>query len=432
MLNTVKTFISNNLFTIDKPIVCATSGGADSICLLHILHDLGYKVILAHVNHNKRKESIIEEEAMFNLATKLNIPFELFDYHYDNNDNFHNDSHNARYDFFRRVADRYNTNIIATAHHSDDQIETVLMKIMEGSNLYGYGGIAVCNDDGRYKIIRPLLCVNKNQIYEYANKMNYQYFEDSSNQEDNFLRNRLRHHIIPKLKEECPDLNNKILEYSIQAHEAFSYIRKESINYLDSNKNKILINDFIKFDIALKKDIISLLLERFNITKNNNLILNIIDLLDNTNGEKQYKLSNNNILIRSYDVAYIKVNNKIQIEPKSLDITNSTIYNDKYKFYFTKQTPINEKYIKLCYNDIELPFIIRSKQNGDTIELNVGNKKVSRIFIDSKTPASVRAEVPIITDSKGKILWIYDLCKSKDVFEQKNKGNIYLVCEVLK
>ena len=103
MLNKInKYIINNNLLDKQKTVVVAVSGGADSICLLHILNNLGYKVILAHVNHNKRKESIIEQNAMQNLAQSLQIPFELLDYHYNNNSNFHDDSHNARYDFLKK------------------------------------------------------------------------------------------------------------------------------------------------------------------------------------------------------------------------------------------------------------------------------------------------------------------------------------------
>ena len=84
---------------------------------------------------------------------------------------------------------------------------------MEGSNLYGYGGIAIVNDDGEYKIIRPLLCVDKDEIYSYAKKNNLIYFEDKSNHEDDFLRNRIRHHVVPLLKKESPSVGEKFEEY---------------------------------------------------------------------------------------------------------------------------------------------------------------------------------------------------------------------------
>ena len=93
-------FIKDNNLIIKEPIICATSGGVDSVCLVTILNKLGYKVVLAHVNHHKRIESETEEAAMKSLANKLSIPFEVLEYHYDSLYNFHNDSHNARYNFF--------------------------------------------------------------------------------------------------------------------------------------------------------------------------------------------------------------------------------------------------------------------------------------------------------------------------------------------
>nr|MCR5231718.1 tRNA lysidine(34) synthetase TilS [Acholeplasmatales bacterium] len=256
MENKVKEFIKNNNLILNKPIIVAVSGGADSVSLLYVLHKLGYKLVLAHVNHNKRKESIIEQHAMEELALKLNIPFELLDYHYSSKDNFQSEAHEARYEFFKSLCKKYNTNIIATAHHKDDQIETVLMKLMEGSNLYGYGGIAISNVRDGYLIIRPLLCVTKEEIYDYCNKNNLVYFEDSSNKENDYLRNRLRHNVIPILKNECPSLGDKIMEYSIQAHEAFDYIREQSISYLKNNNDTIDINTYLNLNIALKKDIL--------------------------------------------------------------------------------------------------------------------------------------------------------------------------------
>lgn len=430
MENKVKYFIQENLI-IKKPIVCAVSGGVDSVVMLNILNKLGYNVILAHVNHNKREESLIEMNAMKSLASNLSIPFELLDYHYNNNDNFHNDAHNARYSFFKELCEKYNTNIIATAHHLDDQIETVLIKLLEGSNLYGYGGISICNDDGKYKIIRPLLCLNKDEIYEYANQNKLEYFEDSSNKEDFFLRNKIRHNIIPQLKNECPDLTTKIQQYSIQLKEAFDYIRNQSIDYLEKTNNIIELDSFNLLDIAIKKDIISLLLEKNNLNKSNSLINNTIVFLTSNNGEKSLDLELGYKLIRSYNKAYI-LNEDINLfEETIINIGETKEINKRFKFYFSKTKPVNAKYIKLCYNNLELPFKIRNRKNGDVIDTLIGSKKVNRIFIDNKVSKSKRNEIPIIADNNDNILWVYDYVKSKDVYEQKNTGDIYFVCEVL-
>lgn len=431
MENRVKSFLKFNNIIIDKPIICAISGGVDSVCMINILYKLGYNVILAHVNHNKREESKLEEIEMSNLAKSLNIPFELLDYHFEGNDNFHNAAHNARYEFFKNLCTKYNTNIIATAHHLDDQIETILIKLMEGSNLYGYGGISVCNDDGQYKIIRPLLCTNKEELYLYANNNNLKYFEDSSNNSDEFIRNRLRHHVVPLLKKECNDLYNKASQYSNQLKEIFSFIRSQSIDYLNKTNNIISLEGFNKLDIALKKDIISLLLERYNINKSYSLINNINEFLLSNNGSKEMVLSNDYLLVREYDKAFITKREKRDIFPQIITLDNDIIFDNRYRFYFSKKVPSNNaKYIKLCYNDIVLPFIARTKEDGDSIELLIGNKRVSRIFIDNKISKEQRNYIPIITDNNGKLLWIYDLAKSKDVFNQKNsKEIVYFVCE---
>lgn len=429
MLKKVKDFLKINNININKPVVCAVSGGVDSTVLLDVLYKLGYKVIMAHVNHHKRVESEMEEEAMISWALKLGIPYEVLEYHYDHTDNFHNDSHNARYKFFKDVCKKYNTNIICTAHHLDDQIETILMKLMEGSNLYGYGGISVVNDDGKYQIIRPLLCLSKEEIYDYAKKENILYFEDSSNQEDLFLRNRLRHNVVPILKEECSDLAMKTLEYSTILKESFDFIRKLSIKYLSDNDNKIIYKTFNFLDIALKKDIICLMLEKYDIRKNNNIIYSILELVKSNEGNKQIDLNSSYVFVRNYDKSYIaKPTDSIPLN-YTLNLGDIVKF-EGYKIYFSKNQPDNSgKYLKLCYNGLKFPFFIRNKKEGDYIKLKSGNKKISRVFIDNKVPNNERDKKIIITDGDDNIIWVYDYIKSDLIYGMKGHEDLYLIVE---
>ena len=432
MTERIKQFLKINNLNIDKPIVCAVSGGADSLALIQILYELGYKVILAHVNHHKRLESEEEAIAMEVYARSLNIPFEILNYHYSGNGNFHDESHNARYEFFRNVAKKYNTNIIATAHHAKDQLETILIKMMEGSNLYGYGGMPVSYDDGEFIVIRPILLLTKEEICNFLNERNIKWYEDSSNYQDEFLRNRLRHHVIPLLEKECPDLYNKVIQYSNLLHESFDYIRYDSKVYLSNNDGMINIDNFKDLRIALKKDIISLMLEGYNIEKNNAIISDILDLSKSINGTKEIALKDNYFVIKEYNLIYISKKENKQFESIYLNINDIKIYGNKYKFYFSKNMPKNNaKYIKLCYNQLELPLLIRNKNDGDFIALKEGNKKVSRVLIDRKHPKYKRGEVPIILDNNGNVLWIYNYLKSDIVYKQKDNADIYLVCEVL-
>lgn len=432
MIERIRQFIKSNNLNIDKPVVCAVSGGADSLALIQVLYELGYKVILAHVNHHKRIESMEEAKAMEAYAKEKNIPFELLDYHFSGNGNFHDESHNARYNFFRDVANKYNTNIIATAHHAKDQLETILIKMMEGSNLYGYGGMPISYDDGKYIVIRPILLLTKEEICEFLNSRNIKWYEDSSNSSDEFLRNRLRHHVIPLLEKECPDLYNKVIQYSNLLHESFDYIRYDSKVYLSNNDGMINIDNFKDLRIALKKDIISLMLEGYNIEKNNAIISDILDLSKSINGTKEIALKDNYFVIKEYNLIYISKKENKQFESIYLNIDDTKIYGNKYKFYFSKNMPKNNaKYIKLCYNQLELPLLIRTKNDGDFIALKDGNKKVSRVLIDRKHPKYKRGEVPIILDNNGNVLWIYNYLKSDIVYKQKDNADIYLVCEVL-
>ncbi len=418
-----------NLFTPKDTIICAVSGGVDSVCLLHILHSLKYSLVLAHVNHHKRKESQEEELSMQRLAKSLNIPFELLDYYDEHKDNFQAMAHHARYSFFKALAKKYNTSIIATAHHLNDQAETILMRLIGGSNLYGYAGISIKKQEEGFTFVRPLLCVSKEEIYAYAKKKNLIFFEDSSNTSDAYLRNRIRKNILPLFAQENESYLTKIQEFSILAKQSFHFIRNQSINYLDKLNNIIEVSSFRDMDIALQKDILCLLFERYELEKNNDIITSCLRLIQN-NQNKTISLKENYFFYVTYGKAYIEKENQIDLFEKALDLNKPVQIHDQYLLYFSKKNPQNNaKYLKLCYNDLKLPFIVRNKKEGDFIKMSYGNKKVARIMIDEKISVKKRNQIPIILNRDEEILWVYGLAKSKAVIDQKDLGDIYLVCE---
>lgn len=433
MQTKVKRFIEEyNLIQDKKPIICAVSGGVDSVCLLHILHNLHYPLILAHVNHHKREQSKIEQIAMEKLAKELNIPFELLDFYDSGKNNFQNNAHDARYHFFKQLAIKYHTTLIATAHHLNDQAETILMRLINGSNLYGYAGISIMQQENEYSIIRPFLCVTKKEIYEYAKKNDLTYFEDSSNASDDYLRNRIRHHVLPLIEKENANYLEKFQEFSIQAKETFNFIRKQSINYLDKLNNTIEASSFSNLDVALKKDIICLLFERYHLEKNFEVVKKCVRLIDQ-NKNCIYHLKDSYSLVIEYGKTYISLKKENNSFYEKLDLEDTKLILKQYKFYFSKKLPQNnEKYLKLCYNDLKLPFFIRNKKDGDFINMSYGKKKVARILIDEKIPASKRNQIPLIFDNEGDLLWIYNLAKSQAVQIQKDHSDIFLICEEIK
>ena len=261
----------------EKPVVLAISGGVDSMVLFDLLKRANYKVILAHVNHHKREQSLIEEEYIKKIAKENNFMVEVFHYYHENN-NFQAEAHNSRYNFFYEVAKKYNAAAIITAHHYLDNLETIVMNIIKGSNIYGYAGIKESTLYNDIPVIRPLINIHKNDIYEYAKVNNVTCFEDESNTQDDFLRNRIRHHVIPLLEKENPNLISSVTNYSTQLHEAFSYIRNNSVKYMEENDNKIDINSFNNLALIQKKDIINYICDSNNILSNDNKICDILFL----------------------------------------------------------------------------------------------------------------------------------------------------------
>ena len=129
-------------------------------------------------------------------------------------DNFHNEARNIRYKFFEDVVLKYNANYLMTAHHGDDLIETILMRITRGSNLAGYSGFKKIVHMEKYDIVRPLLSYTKKQLEEYNILNNVKYYVDSSNSKDKYTRNRYRKYILPFLKEEDKNIHLKYLKFS--------------------------------------------------------------------------------------------------------------------------------------------------------------------------------------------------------------------------
>lgn len=431
MLNEVKSFIKeNDLIEPKAKIVLAFSYGVDSRVLLDVLIKLGYEVIIAHVNHKHRAQSEIEEKEAIALALRLNIKYEVMHLVEDYNQNFHADAHNKRYDFFMSVANKYNAKYIATAHHLNDNAETILLNLIRGSNLYGYGGINIKQKRNNITIVRPLMCATKKEIKEYQENNMLSFYEDSSNSEDEFRRNRIRHHILPLMEEENPSLLAELYNYSSMMHEAFSFIRSISISYLNDHQDIIDIPSFKELDIAIKKDIISLLLEKREIERSYNLINLILTNIMDKDPQADISLKGGLLFKKRYNKAFIETRENPKQNYHKL-YENNVISTQNFRFYFTKNLANSSaNYIKLCYNDLVFPLILRNRQDGDTIEMTYGHKKIKKLFMDLHLTKEQRDKA-LILENNGEILWVVGYAKSKRLTQMKSSGDIYLVYEVL-
>ena len=310
-------------YIFNNYVVIGVSAGPDSMCLLDLLQKKTTKIVVCHINHNVRKESIEEEEYITKYCQDKNIILEKTTINNYQENNFENEARKKRYMFYEEILKKYNSKTLLLAHHGDDLIETILMKISRGSNLEGYAGIKEISNVKNYQIIRPLLKYTKEDIINYNKSNNIKYYNDSSNQSTNYTRNRYRLNILPLLKKEDKNIHKKYLKYSKTLIEYDDYIKREVKRNINNvyKDNIINIDNLNKLDTFLIKNILYNIMNNIYQNKNNIItdrhIQNIISLLNNTKPNIKIDLPNNKEIVKEY--------NKLIIKDKTSDIKNYKI-----------------------------------------------------------------------------------------------------------
>lgn len=396
----------------NKKVLLACSTGVDSMVLLNLLEKAipACNIVIAHVNHGKRTESILEEEFIVNYSKEHNIECVVMHLEKYTGNNFQSWARNKRYEFFNSVASIHNIDTLLLAHHGDDNLETILMRICRSSSLEGYGGIKKFTKNQNLNIYRPLLDVTKDDILSYASTNNIKYFEDSSNATDDYLRNRIRHHIIPCLKEENPSLIKAINIYSNTIFEVNDIIENFETNFIKSQEvvytnneyfAKVKLEDYLALSHFLKEQVMFRLLKPFSLSKE--CIKEIIKKIDSNKSNIVTSINNELYMIKEYGYVIFTNQNKTQNE-FYLEITkdgtyiidkNTNIVVDKNICYF------NTSISKLWYNINNLPIIIRTRKNGDKIKRKNGTISVSDYLTNKKVPYLDRAKTLILCDDKN-------------------------------
>ena len=380
-------------YIFNNYVVIGVSAGPDSMCLLDLLQKKTTKIVVCHINHNVRKESIEEEEYITKYCQDKNIILEKTTINNYQENNFENEARKKRYMFYEEILKKYNSKTLLLAHHGDDLIETILMKISRGSNLEGYAGIKEISNVKNYQIIRPLLKYTKEDIINYNKSNNIKYYNDSSNQSTNYTRNRYRLNILPLLKKEDKNIHKKYLKYSKTLIEYDDYIKREVKRNINNvyKDNIINIDNLNKLDTFLIKNILYNIMNNIYQNKNNIItdrhIQNIISLLNNTKPNIKIDLPNNKEIVKEY--------NKLIIKDKTSDIKNYKIeFNDKIEIEnliiekIESEDDDSNSVCRLNSKDITLPLYIRNREDGDYIILKGSNnrKKIKEIFIEKKLP----------------------------------------------
>ena len=431
--------IENNFkFHENDRIVIGCSTGPDSMALLDMLLKIRNKynlsIIVAHVNHNVRKESYEEAEFIKEYCEEHNLVLESMVIESYGDDNFHNEARNIRYNFFENLVHKYDANYLMTAHHGDDLVETILMRMVRGSNLSGYSGFKTIVDMDGYYIVRPLIFYTKAELEEYDKENNVKYYIDSSNSKDKYTRNRYRKYVLPFLKEEEKDVHLKFLKFSNTLLEAEKFIdkaRNRAINRVMED-DKILIDKFLLEDSYIQREILYYLLSEFYqddlILLNDKHINIILDLINSTKANSYINLPNDVIARKNYN--YFEIIKEIEdIANYEIEFSEIVMLPNNKKIEKIGETVDNSNNIcRLNSNDIVLPLIVRTRKIGDRIAVKGlnGTKKVKDIFIDKKISLEERDNWPIVVDSEGKVVWIPGIKKSRFDKKKTEKYDIIL------
>ena len=446
----------NKLIEPGDNVLVALSGGPDSVCLLNILYkfkdELNITLGAAHINHMLRGEdSDRDEKYVIELCNKIGIPsyikrVNINNYSEKNKMSSEMAGRKVRYDFFEEIMKKGNYNKIATAHNANDQAETIMFRLIRGSGLEGLGGIKAYRDN---KIIRPILCLERDEVEKYIRKENLNPRIDKTNFEKIYNRNKIRLDILPYIKEHFNEdiiktLNrtavllqkdNEFLEseslkvyqkYCIEYDEYF-IIKKDAFTNHDSIVSRMLRNALIRYsnqpyDFEMKHIYEIMDLARKDTGKAVNLPKNI--LVENIYGDIYIKNKSNQKKIYSNEVRL----NKFDIGNKKIDFQDffikfTVMENDK------NLNLKENKFIKYFeFDKIEDEIILRTREDGDRmIPLGMkGSKKVKDIFIDMKIPKDLRDLIPILCFD-NKIAWVIGVRTSEEYRISNNSKNILKV-----
>ncbi|WCK54641.1 tRNA lysidine(34) synthetase TilS [Aneurinibacillus sp. Ricciae_BoGa-3] len=455
-----KTIKDHQLFTEGDKILAAVSGGPDSIALLHALASLrkkyGWQVGAAHLNHQFRGQDAVEDslyvEQMCRMlhvpcyVESINVPLIM----QETGMGTQEAAREVRYDFLQTVAENEGYTKIATAHQADDQVETMLIRLIRGTGIEGLAGIPLKRMVGQVEIVRPMIEITRHEINAYCEAHAIIPRQDPSNFKGKYLRNRIRLNLIPLMKEENPSLANSFLHLSEVVRDENAYMTAQAETQLrliiDERKpHKIIIQrpGFLRCPIALQRRMIKLILS-YLLDKPDEAgfihIEKIRKMIEGSHPSAQTELADGMKVYREYEqVIFSSITGDQTREytytlnvPGRLYIPE--IGRTVYAFYGT-----NESIGKLAScmyevfdsSQIRGKLYVRTRREGDrmTVKGMDGSKKVKDIFIDEKIPRNTRATLPIITD-ESRILWIPGVKRSNEYLpDTVGEGILYIAVE---
>ena len=381
-------------FNRHKKILVAVSGGADSMSLLHFLYnhqkDLDIQLGIAHVNHKQRQESEHEEAYLRHWAEEHKVPF-----HYSafSGKFSENAARTFRYEFFKQVMKAYDYSALVTAHHADDQAETIFMRLLRGSRLRHLTGISDIRPFGTGQIIRPFLHLTKAQLPVTF------HFEDRSNTSLAYLRNRIRLSYLPTLSQENP----KIKEHLCLLAEEIG-LMEQALGELTKDISITDLSVFQQQSDAVQLFLLQNYLDSFpDLQLSKGQFNQLISYL-RKNASGKMPLKNGYELVKTQTYFLIRKEASISLSPPCLLEFGKSVEFEAYTLTFSEFNDVSNTDAISIWSDA--PIVIRHRKEGDKIDLGSHHKKLRRLFIDNKILEKDRQKA-IVGEQDGHIIFLY-------------------------
>ncbi len=392
MLNKLRAFLKEQaLLSPGDKVIAAVSGGADSVAMLFALYllrdELGITLEAAHFNHHLRgAESDRDEAFVTDFCGRYDIPLHLGSGRIvPGKKGLEAAARDARYAFLRRLPGK-----VATAHTADDNAETVLMRLIRGTGLKGLGAIAPVSGN----VIRPMLTVTRDDVEAFLEEYALPHVEDSSNGTDDFLRNRIRHGILPLMRAENPRIGENLsaMALLLRQDEACLQAMIPEEQVPDVSRLKAM-------EPALRRRALERFLKAQGVREPEQIhILQAEQLLYHWSPSAAMQFPGGVTIGRQYD-RLVRLECAPELPETRLSVPGETCIGGK-RFVSEYATDLEERpdSVLVCPAGV---LTVRSRRSGDTMRLPGGTRSLKKMYIDRKIPASQRAAVPVLADDRG-------------------------------
>lgn len=403
-----------------EKVLVGVSGGPDSMALLNILHkfsrEFDYELAVATFDHMIRKESSSEVNFVEEFTKRLGIRFfkgkaNVKSISKKTNSSLEETARRERLNFLFKIKTDENFDKIALGHNYDDLVETMLINIFKGC---GISGLASIKPSSFNDLIHPIINLKRKQIENYLIKNKIPYIIDISNYSLDYLRNKIRHQLIPFIYSIFPEAETQLFNLSIIAgaeNDFLETISKKECEMLKQDGSFSLLR-IRKIPLALQRRVVREILgEKTNFKR----VERVIDFL--FSNRRRFNVFGDISIEKDSSDFWLTEKTPFSLENEIIINTPGETYikeaEIKLKSYITPKMPsVNNFKIALDLNSLKLPLRIRFRKEGDRISLENGSKKIQDLFTDLKIRRDQRYKVPIVVDSDDTIIWVVGVRRS--------------------